>query len=115
MRGYDVDLAQRKWMEESNSLGVMWGTGHPVGYWAHDAGPALSGAQRGREPAGNSLRILRQGQTFAYDGFYSWYLPGTDSLTKTISVEEMAVVTDEGAEYLIPPQENLILITSESD
>ncbi|GAA59544.1 hypothetical protein P20652_1407 [Pseudoalteromonas sp. BSi20652] len=29
---------------------------------------------------------------------------------KTISVEEMAVVTASGAEYLIPPQQNLILV-----
>ena len=29
---------------------------------------------------------------------------------KTISVEEMAVITSTGAEFLIPPQEQLILI-----
>ena len=32
--------------------------------------------------------------------------------TKTLSVEEMAVVTEKGAEYLIPPQEELLLIPS---
>ena len=32
--------------------------------------------------------------------------------TKGISVEEMAVVTEKGAEYLNPPQEKLILIPS---
>jgi Xaa-Pro dipeptidase len=30
--------------------------------------------------------------------------------TKTISVEEMVVVTEDGAEYLTPPQEELVLI-----
>jgi hypothetical protein len=42
-------------------------------------------------------------------------LPGTagaEKTTKTISVEEMAVVTERGAEYLIPPQEELVLIRS---
>jgi len=41
-------------------------------------------------------------------------LPGTAGAekTKTISVEEMAVVTERGAEYLIPPQEELVLIPS---
>lgn len=109
-RGYDVDKAQRDWMKSAGSEWVMWGTGHPVGYWAHDAGPALSGGQWERAPAGNQLRVLRPGQTFAFDGFFSWKLPGGG--TKTISVEEMAVVTEEGAQYLIPPQEELVLIPS---
>jgi Xaa-Pro dipeptidase len=115
VRGYDVDKAQRDWMKEVRSEWVMWGTGHPVGYWAHDVGPALSGAQRETPPAGASLRVLRPGQTFAFDGFFSWVLPGTagtEKTTKTISVEEMAVVTERGAEYLIPPQEDLVLIPS---
>jgi hypothetical protein len=33
-----------------------------------------------------------------------------DGTEKTISVEKMAVFTDTGAEYLIAPQEDLILI-----
>lgn len=93
----------------------MWGTGHPVGYWAHDVGPSLSGAQRETPPAGASLRVLQPGQTFAFDGFFSWPLPaaaGAEKATKTISVEEMAVVNEKGAEYLIPPQEELVLIRS---
>jgi Xaa-Pro aminopeptidase len=112
-RGYDVDKAQRDWMKEAGSEWVMWGTGHPVGYWAHDVGPALSGAQREGPPSGAAVRTLRPGQTFAFDGFHSWKLAGSgDGATKTISVEEMAVVTPAGAQYLIPPQEDLILIRS---
>jgi Xaa-Pro aminopeptidase len=110
VRGYDVDKAQRAWMKSADSEWVMWGTGHPVGYWAHDAGPALSGGQWDRAPSGSQLRVLRPGQVFAFDGFFSWKLPGSG--TKTISVEEMAVVTEVGAEYLIPPQEELVLIPS---
>lgn len=91
----------------------MWGTGHPVGYWAHDVGPSLSGAQRDGPPAGANARTLRPGQTFAFDGFYSWKVGGAQpDATKTISVEEMAVVTEKGAEYLIPPQDELVLIPS---
>ena len=115
VRGYDVDKAQRDWMKEAGSEWVMWGTGHPVGYWAHDVGPGLSGAQREGPPSGSTVRTLRPGQTFAFDGFFSWKLPGgADAGTKTISVEEMAVVTPTGAEYLIPPQEDLVLIRSRS-
>jgi Xaa-Pro aminopeptidase len=112
VRGYDVDAAQRAWMREAGSEPVMWGTGHPVGYWAHDMGPGLSGAQRPGPPSGSVLRRLAPGQVFAFDGFFSWPLEGGG--TKTLSVEEMAVVTETGAEYLIPPQEELILIPSRS-
>ena len=81
---------------------VMWSTGHPVGYWAHDVGPTLSGRE---------TQPLRAGQVFAYDGFFMWPLPSNgEKATKTISVEEMAIVTATGAEYLVPPQEELILI-----
>lgn len=113
VRGYDVDKAQRDWMKSAGSEWVMWGTGHPVGYWAHDVGPSLSGAQRDGPPAGANARTLRPGQTFAFDGFYSWKVGGAQpDATKTISVEEMAVVTEKGAEFLIPPQEELVLIPS---
>lgn len=106
--GYDVDLAQRKWMSKSGSDNVRWGTGHPVGYFAHDIGPALSGGQRETPPA-DALRVLREGQVFAFDGFYAWDVEGGQRL---ISVEEMAVVTSEGGKYLLKPQDELILIKS---
>ena len=110
--GYDVDKAQRAWMKEAGSLPMPWGTGHPVGYWAHDLGPTLSGAQRDRPPNPRSLLKLAPGQVFAFDGFFCWELDPQAKTTKGISVEEMAVVTEKGAEYLNPPQEELILIPS---
>ena len=106
--GAEVDRAQRVVMESNGSIPVMWGTGHPVGYWAHDSGPGLSGGALGRELTPNPAQALRPGMTFAFDGFHSWTL--SDSTTKTISVEEMAVVTETGARWLTPPQEDLILI-----
>jgi Xaa-Pro aminopeptidase len=108
VRGYDVDAVQRAWMRQAGSEPVMWGTGHAVGYWAHDMGPALSGAQRPGPPSGAARRRLEPGQVFAFDGFFSWALP--EGGTKTLSVEEMAVITETSAEFLIPPQEELILI-----
>lgn len=108
VRGYDVDRAQREWMQCTGSLPVKWGTGHPVGYFAHDIGPALTGGQR-EVPPPDALRVLRPGQTFAFDGFFAWAEEGGEKL---ISVEEMAVVTEQGAEYLLPPQEELVLIKS---
>jgi Xaa-Pro aminopeptidase len=112
VRGYDVDKAQRDWMQERGSLPIKWGTGHPVGYWAHDIGPYLTGGQYADPPA-ESLRILRPGQTFAYDGFYSWEVDHEGGkAVKMLSVEEMIVVTEDGAEYLNPPQDDLVLIPS---
>lgn len=107
--GYEVDKVQREWLRANGSLPVMWSTGHPVGYVAHDAGPGLGGAQEGRTPAPFQLKTLRPGMTFAYDGFFAWRIPEG---TKTISVEEMVVITETGAEFLIPPQEELVLIRS---
>jgi Xaa-Pro dipeptidase len=110
VRGIDVDAAQREVMAEKNSLPLMWSTGHPVGYVAHDTGPNLGGSNATSvRPA--SQRTLSQGMTFAFDGFYSWSL--ADGQPKTISVEEMVHITKDGAEYLIPPQQDLVLIKSE--
>jgi len=105
--GAAVDSAQRLVMNAARSASVPWGTGHGVGYWAHDVGPGLSRRE---------TRTLEPGHVFAFDSFYAWTLPGGDGTwgngSKTISVEEMAVVTPTGAEYLSEPQRQLILIRS---
>lgn len=107
--GYDVDKAQRDFMNQQGSEYVMWSTGHPVGYVAHDVGPNLGGAQlKDTKPRPEALKPLKPGMVFAFDGFHTWKLPQGGE--KTMSVEEMAVVTEGGAEYLISPQEELILI-----
>lgn len=108
VRGWDVDLAQRSVLEEHGSIPIIWSTGHPVGYWAHDVGPRLGGAAGGAQPSGDAARELRPGHTFAFDGFFGW--ERDDGTTKTISVEEMVVITEDGAEWLVPPQEEWILI-----
>lgn len=107
VKGEDVDRAQRDLMDANGSLYVPWSTGHPVGYVAHDVGPNLGGA-RIPTPRPAAQKLLKKGMTFAFDGFHCW--KQADGTEKTISVEEMAVVTDTGAEYLITPQEDLILV-----
>lgn len=106
--GWDVDLAQRGVLEEHGSIPIIWSTGHPVGYWAHDVGPRIGGAAGGSLASGDAARPLRPGQVFAFDGFFGW--TREDGTTKTISVEEMAVVTEDGAEWLIEPQDAWVLI-----
>jgi len=110
VEGWDVDHAQREVLERRGSIPIIWSTGHPVGYWAHDVGPRLGGAADGTPPTGDAARRLRPGQVFAFDGFFGWRRG--DGTTKTISVEEMVVVTEDGAEWLIAPQEDWILIGS---
>ncbi|RZS96684.1 M24 family metallopeptidase [Cecembia calidifontis] len=107
--GYQVDKAQRDWMAERGSEPVMWSTGHPVGYVAHDIGPNLGGGLL-PDPSvrPTAVKPLKEGMLFAFDGFHAWKLPNGG--TKTMSVEETAVVTKDGARYLIEPQEELILI-----
>ena len=109
VKGVDVDKAQRELMTSAKSEYVMWSTGHPVGYVAHDVGPNLGGSQSSHvRPA--SQKELKEGMTFAFDGFHAWKLE--DGTEKTISVEEMAVITKDGARYLTNPQEELILISN---
>lgn len=107
--GYQVDKAQRDWMAERGSEPVMWSTGHPVGYVAHDIGPSLGGGLL-PDPSvrPTAVKPLKEGMLFAFDGFHAWKLPNGG--TKTMSVEETAVVTKDGARYLINPQDELILI-----
>ena len=107
--GYQVDKAQREWMAERGSEYVMWSTGHPVGYVAHDIGPNLGGGLL-PDPSvrPSAVKPLKEGMLFAFDGFHAWKLP--EGGTKTMSVEETAVVTSDGARYLIAPQDELILI-----
>jgi Xaa-Pro aminopeptidase len=107
--GYQVDKAQRDWMAERGSEPVMWSTGHPVGYVAHDIGPNLGGGLL-PDPSirPTAVKPLKEGMLFAFDGFHAWKVPGGG--TKTMSVEETAVVTKDGARYLIEPQSKLILI-----
>ncbi|GGW88105.1 M24 family metallopeptidase [Alteromonas halophila] len=105
--GREVHQAQLAVMDDAGSLPVMWSTGHPVGYVAHDTGPNLG-------VRATSERKLDTGMTFAFDGFYSWYYPGSDEQqTKTISVEEMVVIDEQGARFLTAPQQSLILIGSD--
>lgn len=107
--GAAVDSAQRVVMNQAGSIAIPWSTGHPVGYWAHDVGPALNRRE---------TRVLVPGHVFAFDGFFGWALEGSGERwgegTKTISVEEMVVITETGAEWLIAPQEELVLIRADN-
>ncbi|WND04009.1 M24 family metallopeptidase [Temperatibacter marinus] len=110
VKGIEVDAAQSVMMKKAGSGYVPWSTGHPVGYVAHDTGPNLGGSRtKSVRPAAH--KKLKVGMVFAFDGFHSW--KRKDGTYKTISVEEMVVIKEKGAEYLIPPQQDIILIPSD--
>lgn len=96
-------------MKQNNSQHVIWSTGHPVGYVAHDTDPNL-GSSESTAPRLAAMKQLAAGMVFAFDGFHSWTLATGEP--KTISVEEMVVIIDAGADYLMPQQQELILIHS---
>ena len=41
VKGIDVDSPQRVLMDATKLEFMIWSTGHPVGYVAHDVGPNL--------------------------------------------------------------------------
>jgi Xaa-Pro aminopeptidase len=111
--GWEVDRVQVEWMESQGSLRHWAGTGHSVGYWAHDVGPSISGYTKDRPPRGAGTRTLEPGMVFAFDGNFVWTAEDAGQKgTRSITLEEMAAVTATGAEYLTPVQERLVLIPS---
>ena len=112
--GWEVDRVQIEWQRDRGSLRHWASTGHPVGYWAHDVGPSIGGYDTGTPPQGNQLRELEPGMMFGYDGNAVW--PAEDdgvSGTKSITIEEMGLVTENGGEYMSEPQEDLVLIPTD--
>lgn len=113
LAGWEIDRVQVEWMESQGSLKHWAGTGHSVGYWAHDVGPSISGYTKDGPTRGAGARTLEPGMVFAFDGNFVW--PAEDAGhkgTRSITLEEMAVVTAIGAEYLSPVQQELVLIPS---
>jgi Xaa-Pro aminopeptidase len=112
VKGWEIDKVQIDWMLSRGSLLHPFRTGHPVGYWAHDVGPSISGyTPEGPPPTGDAARAMEPGMTFSFDGNYVWpATDGPDTGTRSITSEEMAVITATGAEYLSPVQETLVVI-----
>ena len=114
VRGWEVDRVQIEWQRERGSLRHWASTGHPVGYWAHDVGPSIGAYDTGTPPSGNQLRELEPGMMFGYDGNAVWAAEYDGvSGTKSITIEEMGLVTADGGEYMSEPQEELVLIPPE--
>jgi Xaa-Pro aminopeptidase len=101
-RGLDVDRAARDHIVAAGYAEYPHGLGHQVGRYAHD-GTALLGpawekyAQKPFEP-------IEEGMVFTIEP--RLLVPGHGQ----VSIEEMVLVTRDGAEFLSPPQTSLIVV-----
>ena len=101
-RGVDVDAAARKRILAEGYEEFPHGLGHQVGRFAHD-GTALLGpawAKYSRKP----FELIEAGMVFTLEPRLT--VPGRGVVT----VEEMVLVGENGADYISTPQLELILI-----
>ncbi len=101
-RGVDVDKAARDFLVEAGYAEYQHGLGHQLGRFAHD-GFALLGPPW--EKYGEKvLAPIEEGMVFTIEP--RLFVKGHGH----VSIEEEVVVTRQGAEYLSPPQRELILV-----
>lgn len=94
--GIKVDKAVREFITAGGNLDYPHSTGHPIGSVVHDLGSLLSStSERGK------LTVLKN---------TLFTIEPRIQMENGISIEEIIVVTESGAEFLIPPQTELILI-----
>lgn len=97
VKGKDVDHAARQFLIDAGYPSFPHGLGHNVGRYVHDGGTGLSEEQEGvLEP--NQVVTLEL-LVFNEYGYFS--------------LEEEALVTEDGAEWFWPPQEELVLVPSD--
>lgn len=103
--GLEVDTFCR---EAITSKGFgEWGcaTGHQMGMEAHDGGSIL-GPEKPRYNRDDLIRVpIEAGNVFTIE-------PGIECSGGHLGMEEDVVVCEQGAEFLTPPQQELILIRS---
>ena len=102
VQGLEVDTVARQHIVAQGFEEYPHGLGHQVGRFAHD-GTALLGPAW-EKYAGKPFEPVEKGMVFTLEPRLT--IPERGVAT----VEEMVVVTDEGADYLSTPQQELWLI-----
>jgi Xaa-Pro aminopeptidase len=102
VRGVDVDAVAREVLASVGYEGFPHGLGHQVGRYPHD-GTALLGPAW-EKYAQKPFQRIEPNMVFTLEPRLT--VPGRGVVT----IEEMVVVTDQGAEYLSEPQKELIVI-----
>jgi Xaa-Pro aminopeptidase len=100
--GLDVDTTARGTITDAGYDEYPHGLGHQVGRFAHD-GTALLGPAW-EKYANKPFRPLEENMVFTIEPRI--VVPGRG----TVTIEEMAVVTGDGAEFISDPQRELLLV-----
>ncbi len=100
--GYSVDSIAREFVKSRGYKEFAHALGHQVGTKAHDGGMILGPLweRYGDTPKG----LVEEGNIFTLE------LHVTTKNYGTVSLEENIVITKDGCEFLVPPQEKFILI-----
>jgi Xaa-Pro aminopeptidase len=102
IRGLDVDTTARKIIVDAGYEEYPHALGHQVGRFAHDGTALLAPAWE--KYANKPFQLLEPGMVFTLE-------PRLKVENRGIAtVEEMVVVTKDGAEYLSAPQKELIVV-----
>jgi Xaa-Pro aminopeptidase len=104
VEGFKIDAVARRCVTEKGYEEFPHGLGHQVGRFAHD-GTALLGP-KWEKYATKPYELLEEGMVFTIEPRLTVPKHGV------VTIEEMVVVTADGAEYLSTPQKELILIHS---
>jgi Xaa-Pro aminopeptidase len=102
VRGVEVDKVARDYIVSQGYEEFPHGLGHQVGRFAHD-GTALLGPPW-EKYASKPFETIEENMVFTIEPRLT--VPGRGVVT----VEEMVLVTADGAEYLAEPQKELILV-----
>lgn len=103
VRGVDIDAIARKVVTEAGYQEFPHALGHQVGRFAHD-GTALLGPAW-EKYAEKPYQRLEPGMVFTLEPRLT--VPGRGVVT----IEEMVIVTEKGAEFLSTPQKELIIVS----
>jgi len=103
VKGWEVDAVARKFIVDAGFDEYPHALGHSVGRYAHDGGVGFypRWERYGSKPYGE----IAAGNVFTLEF-------GVRSEYGYISLEEMIVVTEDGARWLVPPQKEIILVAS---
>jgi Xaa-Pro aminopeptidase len=102
VNGFDIDKICRDYIVSQGYKEYPHALGHQVGRVAHDGGPLLAPAW---ERYGNlPFTPLEEGQVFTIEPRLYLEKQGV------VTIEEMVVITKNGAEWLSQPQEKIYLI-----